>query len=313
MPSGVSFTGSLVLLALFVAPGLLAIKVGHYFSRATDRTDRLDATVASLLTSVVSLSLLYFLVGISSGQSPTLSELESAFSIPRFIHGYAALLSVACLMGMYYGIYRHHIVNSEFHISELWAALSSLSKFEVIAALKPAIRGDKRSTRQEVWDYVFDRIYSESEVKIYLCNGDETLKGEVLVWGDSPKRDLLLSPESREELESDGTPSETYRYISYQDISHIRFNEDLNKNDRNVAEREVGDEPDHPNPEADLDLAQHFVGLEMKERGLSSREELFKELEVDGIKEFSSKLLENEEFRAELEVDSEPLTPEEND
>lgn len=308
MPSGVSFTGSLVLLALFVAPGLFAIKAGHYFGRATDRTDRLDATVASLLTSVFALSTLYVLTSLWLGSPPPLSELESAFSIPLFIHGYGALLSIACLIGIYYGLYRHHIVHSEFSLSELRAALKSRSGSEIIAVLKPAIRGDKRSTRQEVWDYVFDRIYSESEVKIYLREGGETLKGEVLVWGDSPKRDLLLSSGSREELESDGMSSETYRYISHQDISHIRFNEDLNKNDRDVAEREIGDEPDHPNPEADLDLAQHFVDLEMKERGLSSQKELFEELEVDDMNEFSSKLWDDDDFTTELEVDSDLLT-----
>lgn len=303
MPPGVSLTGNLILLALFVAPGLLAIKVGHYFSRATDRTDRLTAIVASLLTSVVALSVLYFLIGFSLGWSPTLAQLRSAFSIPLFIHGYAALLSIACLMGMYYGLYRHHIVHSEFHLSELRAAIVSPSWSEITEALKPAIRGDERSTRQEVWDYVFDRIYSDSEVKIYLREGGEVLKGEVLIWGDSPKRELLLSPASREELESDGTPSETYRYIPHQDISYIQFNEDLNKNDKDVAEREVGDEPDHPNPNVDRNLAQHFVDLEMEERDLSSPKKLFESLGVNDIDEFSSKLLDDDEFREKLEVD----------
>lgn len=313
MPSGVRLTGSLVLLALFVAPGLLAIKVGHYFGRATDRTDRLDATVASLLTSVISLTILYFLVSFSLGSNPTLSELESAFSIPLFIHGYVALLAIACLMGIYYGLYNHHIAHSEFQFSELRAALSQLSRSKVTTALRPAIQGDERSTRQEVWDYVFDRIYSESEVKIYLREGDEVLKGEVLIWGDSPKRELLLSPASRQELESDGTPSETYRYIPHQDIAYIRFNEDLNKNDRDVAEREVGDEPDHPNREVHLDLADEFAELERKERGLSTKEELFEELEVENMEELSSRLLDDDEFQVELEADSDLFSQEQND
>ena len=263
---------NLLLLVLFVVPGLISIRAYQYVAKRVDQYSRIEAIVYSLCLSIVSILTLYGLVSVEVGDLltiPDLRHLSDTELLPRSIHGYLALNSVGTLLGLYAGVVRRYMLDPDVTFREYWKALDKAAYEVDMEDLNDAyteiLGGGPMETRGELWDYTFKYIYSQSTVTIHKTDGDD-IEGEILLAGDTiQNRDLLISPGTRDDLEGDNGPQETYRYIPPDDISHISFNEDINKDDSDVAKREMDDEPEDPHPLSE-DVAEE-VEKEIEENG----------------------------------------------
>ena len=271
LPAGLS--SNLVLLVLFVVPGLISIRAYQFIAKRVDQYSRLDAIVYSLILSIVAVLSLYGLVSAEVGELltvPHLRQVSQAKLLPTFIHGYLALNSLGILLGLYGGICRRYVLDPDVGFREYWDALDEAAYELDMENLNKhhgeILGGGPTETRGELWDYVFNYIYSESTVTIHKTDGNN-VEGEILLAGDTVQnRDLLISPGSREELEDQDGPQETYRYIPPNDLSHITFNEDLNLDDSDVAEREMPENSEDPNPVAD-DVEEKLEGYSKEPTG----------------------------------------------
>lgn len=281
-------SGSLVLLVLFVVPGLLSIKSYRRLSQVADHDSRLDAIVYSLSVSIAAVLLLYGMVQIAAGTPLTIPVLADAITLPLAIHGYLAHISIAFLIGIYVGVFTNHIYRGKFSAQDTLQRLWEKDFRALEDARNDIVDGDTSQTRAELWDYIFDKIYSQSEITVVKTDGEDVC-GEVLISGDSVQsRDFLLSTATRDQLEQEGPPDEKYTYIPPNDISHITFNEDLNADDSDVAEREVGPAPESSNPE----LIETAMAIAMTREEAESIDELIEIYGVDSEEELREKLQE---------------------
>ncbi len=286
-PTGLS--SNLLLLVLFVVPGLISIRSYQYVAKRVDQYSRIEAVVYSLCMSIVAILTLYGFVSAEVGNLltiPDIRRLSNTESLPRFIHGYLALISVGTLFGLYAGVVRKYVLDPDVSLKEFWHALGTVAcegdREDLNEVYAEILGGSPTETRGELWDYIFNHIYSQSTATIHKTDGDN-VEGEILLAGDTiQNRDLLISPGTRGNLEKEDGPQETYQYIPPDDISHISFNEDINMDDEDVAEREMEDELEDPNPVSEK------VEEEVKESANEADTELAAEPAANGEPEYES-------------------------
>jgi len=142
---------------------------------------------------------------------------------------------------------------------------------------------NEKDSREELWDFIFSKIYSDSDVWVVTTEG-QIIKGEATKQGDKvQERDLLISNPDRYVIDDSGElipvsgDSMTYAYIHNQIISHILFEEDLNIGDQDVADKH-GEGRDRD--ERDSPLRQ-MVERAKAEQELVENEERLESIELD--------------------------------
>ncbi|KDE56666.1 hypothetical protein EL22_25500 [Halostagnicola sp. A56] len=233
MAMGNVLATNFLFIIFLVVPGLAGIKGFVLAKRETDNYSRIETIVFSLLISILSVLILY------AGHSFMLSEFAdfeeiSQFGLPNIIFLFLLHAIICPLLGGGLGITRNVAVKRDL--------------FSRILKSIPYI--DVDSPREEVWDFVFEEIHSNTKVSVVTKEG-HVISGNVVHRGDKvQERDLLLSSPTLRLLNENGEYTEeslkdkTYSYVHNQDISHIFFQEDLNRGDEDVAEAMDIDSPE---------------------------------------------------------------------
>lgn len=239
------FTVNLLYATLLVVPGLLGLKLYLIGSRRINDYSRLDAIVYSLGISILSIFSIYLLSSLILWKLVDFSDIQSP-SLPFLIGLYMLHVAISCSLGGLSG----HLDDARLDNND--------GPFERLFGYFDDSRSDSNEDviQEELWDYIFDDIYSESRVRVVKIDGTE-IEGTVAKYGDAVQsRDIILSSAyemipNREGEENRARGLGKYTYIHEQDISHIEFDEDLNEDLDMETLRELGYRPEREESQAD--------------------------------------------------------------
>lgn len=284
---------NLLYIILLIVPGLIGIKVYLTLGKRVDQFSRLDTIVASLVLSIAALFLHYGLVNSLTTGSLEISDVS--FTTSLAIHGYLSMVSMCILIAGAVSIMQHNVYSnpsisfpSRFTLSQLLPN----NWYNYLNKKSRVFIRDDTSGRQEVWDSIFENIFSNVRVQVVTVNGG-VIEGEVLMYGDTVQsRDLILwnqEDDKRQGVESTvSVDGDNYTYIHEQDISYISF---LNIEDLDQLR-------DGPLPDYDKWTDITTESPEAKDKSATLENEMKDTLQDLGI---NPEEIEDEEIREKLE------------
>ena len=194
---------SLVYALLILVPGFLTYKTARRKGNLTEKVDRFDKAIYTVIGSGVSFSIIvstYFYITNAQLSNVTRNE----YNIIELSLGYLSMLFIACVIGFLAGI-----------------------------AIDWYLHRDSDVRNETTWQLLAEGREEPTRARAVMTNGDE-IWGEYYVTDSEPHgQDILLKyPQKITRENGMGEVEKTsigdYAFLSQSDISHIYFETDIN-------------------------------------------------------------------------------------